>query len=101
MGGEADGRPSAQLSDRTLGRALPRRKECVSRGGEGAAGTPAGGSRWAPPVRTETQPRQWHFRDCLAWMGVDDSRSWREGALASCSCFNESPQTGLLKNNRN
>ena len=49
----------------------------------------------------QNEPRQWHFRDCLAWVGVDHSRSRRERALASCSCFNESPQTGSLKNNRN
>lgn len=94
-----DSRQAVQLSDR--GGALPRRKGCVSRGGEGAAGTPAGSSRWAPPIRTETQPRQWHFRECLAWVGGDHSRSQREGALASCSRFNESPYTGWLKNSRN
>lgn len=94
-----DSRQAVQLSDR--GGALPRRKGCVSRGGEGAAGTPAGSSRWAPPIRTETQPRQWHFRECLAWVGGDHSRSRREGALASCSRFNESPHTGWLKNSRN
>ena len=94
-----DGRQSVQLSDR--GGALPRRKGCVSRGEEGAAGTPARGSRWAPPVRTETQPRQWHFRECLAWVGGDHFRSRREGALASCSRFNKSPQTGWLKYSRN
>ena len=39
--GRGKGRQAVQLSDRA--RALPHRKGCVSRGGEGAKGTPAGG----------------------------------------------------------
>ena len=65
---------------------------------KGDTGTPARASRWAPPIRAGTQPRQQRTRELLAWVGC---RSQREGALASCSYCNKSPQTEGLKITRN